>query len=106
MDDWHEYIVGESFFADGEVGVRDASHKTIFYCDGPVKVFDLNADPLEMNDLSETAAGRSVMAKHKTHLKEYLGKVELCEGGAKARPGSADAYSTYLKFYRNIMKEA
>ena len=106
VDDWHEYIVGESFFSKGEVAVRDASHKTIFYCDGPVKVFDLKADPLEMKDLSETAAGKSVMAKHKAHLKEYLGKVELCEKGTTAKDKGGDAYSTYLKFYRNIRKEA
>ena len=105
VDDWHEYIVGESFFAKGEVGVRDASHKTIFYCEGAVKVFDLKADPLEMKDLSATATGKSVMAKHKAHLKEYLGKVELCETGTKAKKSSGDAYSTYLKFYRNIMSE-
>ncbi len=106
VDDWHEYIVGESFFSKGEVGVRDASHKTIFYCDGPVKVFDLKADPLEMKDLSETAAGKSVMSKHKAHLKEYLGKVELCEKEAPPKGKGAGAYSTYLKFYRSIRKEA
>jgi len=46
------------------------------------------------------------MTKHKAHLKEYLGKVDLCETGVTAKGGDSDAYSTYLKFYRNIMKEA
>jgi choline-sulfatase len=77
VGDWREYIVGESFMAEGEVGVRDGQHKTIFYCDGSIKVFDLKTDPLEMDNLVTTPTGKRVVSKHKSHLKDYLGKVVL-----------------------------
>ena len=103
VDKWREYIVGESFLGTGQVGVRDKQHKTIFYCDGPTKVFDLEEDPLEMNDLSATADGKAVMARHKDNLREYLGSIELCERvtGEKAEP-----HNTYLDYYRAVRKEA
>ena len=86
----------------GQVGVRDARHKTIFYCDGPIKVFDLQADPLEMKDLSTAAQGKAVAARHKVHLRDYLGRIELCEQvRSQPRP-----YKTYLDWYRKIKEEA
>jgi arylsulfatase A-like enzyme len=104
VDDWHEYIVGESFLGSGQVGVRDAKHKTIFYCDGPVKVFDLKSDPLEMKDLSETSEGKSVAQKHKKHLRDYLGKVELYE--TEVTNGKHKPYQVYNEFYSKIRKGA
>lgn len=101
IDSWRDYIVGESFLGRGQVGVRDQQHKTIFYCDGETKVFDLKADPLEMSDLAGGAAGRKVMAEHKGHLREYLGSIELCEPDRRA-----GAYETYLNYYRDSRKEA
>jgi choline-sulfatase len=104
VDKWHECIVGESFLGDGQVGVRDPQYKTIFYCDGPVKVFDLKADPLEMKDLSTNAEGKTVMAKHKKHLRQYLSKIELCPPrGAEAKQ---KPYHNYLDYYSKIRKEA
>jgi arylsulfatase A-like enzyme len=105
VDKWHEYIVGESFLGDGQVGVRDAKYKTIFYCDGPVKVFDLKADPLEMKDLSTSTEGKTVMKKHKKHLREYLSKIELCKQ-ARGDEKQQKVYETYLNYYRKIRKEA
>ena len=102
--DWHKYIVGESFLGNGQIGVRDSQHKTIFYCDGPVKVFDLKADPLEMKDMSSSKEGKTVMEKHKKHLRQYLGKIELCPPRgpeAKQKP-----YQNYLDYYAKIRKEA
>jgi arylsulfatase A-like enzyme len=104
VSDWHEYIVGESFLGKGQVGVRDEKHKTIFYCDGPMKVYDLVADPLEMKDLSETPTGKTVVAKHREHLREYLGKVELCEKVPTGKAGAA--FNNYLNYYRNLQKGA
>ena len=104
VDDWHEYIVGESFLWDGQVAVRDAQHKTIFYCDGPIAVFDLKNDPLEMKNLADTPAGKTVVAKHKGHLKDYLSKIELCKEAPGGKGGGI--YKTYLEFYDKIRKEA
>jgi arylsulfatase A-like enzyme len=101
VDKWHEYIVGESFLGTGQVGVRDARHKTIFYCDGPIKVFDLQADPLEMKDLSTSTQGKAVAARHKTHLREYLGRIELCE-----RANGPKSESLYLDWYRKVKEGA
>lgn len=103
VDKWHEYVVGESFLGTGQVGVRDKRHKTIFYCNGPVKLFDLVADPLEMKNLSDTADGKAVMERHSGHLLEYLGRIELCE---KVPDEKATPYNTYLNYYRNLRKRA
>jgi len=104
VDNWHEYIVGESFLGNGQIGVRDDKYKTIFYCDGPVKVFDLKADPLEMKDLSNSIEGKNVAARHKKHLREYLGKIQLCQPRgpvAKQKP-----YHIYLDYYSKLRKGA
>jgi choline-sulfatase len=103
VDQWHEYIVGESFLGAGQVGVRDKQHKTIFYGNGPMKVFDLNADPLEMKDLSATAEGKTVIERHKANLIEYLGRIELCRQVPTDKPGP---YNTYLNYYRTMQKGA
>jgi choline-sulfatase len=103
VEGWREYVVGESFLGAGQVGVRDGNHKTIFYCDGPVKVFDLEADPLEMKDLSAGTAGKAVAARHKTHLREYLDNIELCRRVPEHR---AEPYRTYLDWYGKVKAEA
>ena len=91
-------------FENVALGVRDAKYKTIFYCDGPVKVFDLKTDPLEMEDVSTNSKGKSVMEKHKKHLQEYMGKIELCP--PRGAEGKQKPYRTYLDYYRKIRKEA
>ncbi len=101
VDKWREYIVGESFLGQGQVGVRDGKHKTIFYCDGPIKVFDLQADPLEMKDLSTSIQGKTLAARHKTHLREYLSRIELCE-----RVNGPKPELLYLDWYRKVKEEA
>ena len=103
VEQWHEYIVGESFLFKGQVGVRDKQHKTIFYCDGPVKVFDLVADPLEMKDLSETADGQAVAARHQKYLREYLGRIELYEKVPEEQPMP---FQVYLNYYHSLQKGA
>jgi arylsulfatase A-like enzyme len=102
--DWHDYIVGESFHGK-QVAVRDAQHKTIFYCaTGTAKVFDLKADPLEMKDLASAAAGKAVVKKHEGYLREYLGKVSLCQTLPKGRSG--ESAKACLDFYANVKEGA
>jgi len=103
--DWHEYIVGENWNGEAKIGIRDASHKTIFYGDGgQICIYDLEADPLEMNDLFGTPEGKSVLAKHKKHLRDYLDKIEVYEPSnpSKKHP----AYKVYADWYRKLKKEA
>ena len=102
VDTWHEYIVGESFLGRGQVGIRDARYKTIFYCDGPIKVFDLKADPLEMKDLSTSDAGKTALQRHKQHLREYLDRIELCQ--PRGSQDQQKPYQTYRDFYRTVRK--
>lgn len=103
-NNWREYIVGESFLGKGQVGVRDAKHKTIFYCDGAVKVFNLEADPLEMKDLSTSPKGKAVAKKHKKHLRQYLDRIELCP--SRGPEDKERTYQNYLTFYGEVRKEA
>jgi arylsulfatase A-like enzyme len=102
VDTWRDYIVGESFLGRGQVGVRDATHKTIFYCDDELKVFDLQADPLEMEDLSTRAKGKTVAEKHRQYLRAYLGQIELCH--PRGPQTQLRPYRTYLDYYRTIRK--
>jgi choline-sulfatase len=101
---WREYIVGESFLGNGRVGVRDGKHKTIFACDGPVTVFDLQADPLEMHDLSASAEGKAVATKHKTYLREYLSRIELCP--PRGPKSNQKPYDVYQAWYQKVKEEA
>ncbi|WP_044254198.1 sulfatase [Rhodopirellula sp. SWK7] len=99
--DWHEHIVGENWQGSGKIGIRDATHKTIFYGEGgQVCIFNLEADPLEIEDLFGTAEGETVLAKHTEHLLEYLNKIEIYEP-PKAKPDEV-AYKTYADWYRNL----
>jgi arylsulfatase A-like enzyme len=102
IDDWHDYIVGESFHGQ-QVAVRDAQHKTIFYCNPKMqtKVFDLKADPLEMTNLVDTPAGKAVMANHKNRILDYLDKVELYEP-----PEKKATHELYLTYYNKLREEA
>jgi arylsulfatase A-like enzyme len=100
VDDWREYIVGESFLGGGQVAVRDKQYKTIFYCDGkPAKVYNLKNDPLEMNNLSSMSEGKAVMARHEAFLFEYLNKIEIYEPEQKDRE-----HEVYLKYYNDFKK--
>jgi len=103
VDQWRTYIVGESFLGSGRVGVRDARHKTIFACDGPIKVFDLQADPLEMNDLSASVEGPAVAKQHKEYLREYLTRIELCP--PRGPKGGQRPYQAYQDWYRSVKEE-
>ncbi len=98
VNDWHEYIVGESFLGGGQLAVRDKQYKTIFYCDGkPSKVYDLKNDPLEMNNLTSDDEGKAVKAKHEGFLFEYLSKIDIYEPETKERE-----HEVYLKFYNDF----
>jgi len=100
VNDWRQYIVGESFLGGGQVAVRDKQYKTIFYCDGkPTKVYNLKNDPLEMNNLSSGPDGTAVMARHEEFLFEYLHKIEIYEPEEKDRE-----HEVYLKYYADFKK--
>ncbi|VGO12998.1 Arylsulfatase [Pontiella desulfatans] len=102
--DWHEYIVGENWNGQAKVGIRDAIHKTIFYGDGKqVCIYNLETDPLEMNDLFGTPEGKTVQAKHEKHLLDYLDKIEVYE--PKKVTDKQPSYKLYADWYRDFKKE-
>jgi len=99
---WRDHIVGESVCGQ-QVGVRDERYKTIFYCKGDAeKVFDLKADPLEMNDLAATPNGKSVRARHRKYFLDYLEKIEPYDPGGGADPRN----KVYFDYYNTMRKEA
>lgn len=104
--DWREYVVGEAFNPiTPQVGVRDERYKTIFYAKPQMKtkVFDLEKDPLEMNNLMDTPErGEEVMKKHQKYLCEYTNTVEIYEPMGSAKKG---AHTLYLDFYDHIRQE-
>jgi len=96
---WRDHIVGESF-QKNQVAVRDKRYKTIFYCNNQrTKVFDLQADPLEMNNLVSSTEGEAVRARHKELLGEYLDKIEVYEPQEKDR-----GHRAYLAYYGDFLK--
>ncbi|MCP4311242.1 MAG: sulfatase-like hydrolase/transferase, partial [Bacteroidetes bacterium] len=96
---WRDYIVGESFHGN-QVAVRDQQYKTIFYCNNQAtKVFDMKADPLEMNNLASGSEGKEVRARHRVLLGEYLDKVEVYEPAEKNR-----GHVAYLQYYGDFEK--
>ncbi len=96
---WRDYIVGESFHGN-QVAVRDRQYKTIFYCNNQgTKVFDMKADPLEMNNLATSKVGKEVRERHKVLLGEYLDKVEVYTPQEKHR-----GHLAYLKYYGDFKK--
>jgi len=102
--DWHEYIVGENWQGTGKIGIRDATHKTIFYGEGgQICIYNLESDPLEMKDLFGTPEGKTVLVKHEKHLLEYLDKIEVYEPpkATKKQP----AYKVYADWYRKLEAE-
>jgi choline-sulfatase len=102
---WRDHIVGENWNGMGRIGIRDATHKTIFYGeDGLVCVFDLAADPLEMNDLSVLPEGRAVLAKHKRYLSDYLGQIDIYIPPKPTEQQSA--YKLYHSWYSKLREEA
>jgi arylsulfatase A-like enzyme len=104
VDDWHDYVVGESFHGQ-QVAVRDAQHKTIFYCNPEMqtKVFDLNADPLEMKNLVDTPDGKTIIEKHKKRILTYLDAVEIYEPPGKQKK---ETHERYLNYYKKLREEA
>jgi choline-sulfatase len=103
IDQWRDYVIGESFLGSGQIGVRDKKYKTIHYGDGATKVYDLSTDPLEMKDLAAAEAGQAVIERHNRYLRQYVGKLELCTRVPKDKP---EAYKTYLGWYRRIKEGA
>jgi len=97
VNTWRDHIVGESF-GGSQVAVRDQQYKTIFYCNNKAtKVFDMKADPLEVNNLAANSVGKEVRARHKVLLGEYLDKVELYEPQEKNK-----GHVAYLNYYGNF----
>ena len=101
IDDWHEHIVGENWNGQAKIGIRDAIHKTIFYGDGgQICIYNLETDPLEMNDLFGTPEGKAVLAKHEKHLLDYLNKIEVYE--PKKATEKQPSYKLYTDWYRKL----
>lgn len=104
VNDWHTYIVGESWsgHGGGKVGIRDKQYKSIIYTDGKLKIYDMINDPLETIDLSKSKIGKDVLERHKNYLKEYLNKITLCPPGKKDPKKS---YKIYADFYNKVKTE-
>jgi choline-sulfatase len=97
--EWRDYIVGESFHGS-QVAVRDNQYKTIYYCDNKgTKVFDMKADPLEMNNLASSSVGEKVRKKHKKYLAQYIDKIEVFEPQKQNKH-----HKIYLDYYNNFDK--
>jgi arylsulfatase A-like enzyme len=73
VEDWREYVVTQTFGALEGRMVRTDRHKYVVYDYGDEReqLFDLEADPGELVDRSNTAAYEEVLAEHREHLLEW-----------------------------------
>ncbi len=59
--------------------LRDRRYKYIYHVDAPAQLFDLNADPDELNDLAGAADGatRNILEAYETQLKDMIDPEEV-----------------------------
>lgn len=113
VDDWHTYIVGESWQGNGgaKVGIRDKQYKSIIYVNGKVLVYDMINDPLETKDLANYKTGEKVLKRHKKYLKDYLDKITIYapseekSNSTKKPKKTKKAFKTINEFYNQVKTE-
>ena len=67
--EWRDHVFGET---DHSAGVRNGRYKAIFYPDKPVRMFDLQKDPLEMKNLAESTGHARTRKALEAKLREYV----------------------------------
>ena len=112
---WRDYVVGETLNFERGTAIRDDRYKTTFFIDGTVRVFDMETDPDETNDISAQGLGREVIGRHLAYLRDYLDRIDPHRGPpisfrksaykkhtAEEREKEAAQLTTYLSWYRKV----
>lgn len=113
--EWREYVVGETLNFERGTAIRDGRYKTTFFIDGAVRVFDMDRDPGETEDISAQDIGREVIRNHWQHLRDYVSRIEPYHGRtiafrksaylkctAEEREQEASQLTDYLRWYASI----
>jgi choline-sulfatase len=102
--DWRDHVIGEVPGLRMQAAVRDRRNKTILYPDAPSRVFDMVADPLEMKDIAATDEGKSVEARHRKHMRDYVSKIELAPVPTWGKVSAAQKQTCerYNAWYRRL----
>jgi choline-sulfatase len=113
--EWRDYVVGETLNFERGTAIRDVRYKTTFFIDGAVRVFDMDRDPGETEDISTQDIGKEVTKNHWKHLRDYIHQIEPYHGRtvafrksayikctAEEREQEALQLAGYLQWYTNI----
>jgi choline-sulfatase len=104
---WRDYVVGETSMGRLSVAIRDARYKSIIYQD-ETKLYDMQRDPLETNNLAGDAAHAEVVARHREHFREYMGQIEVypTPSWGQKHWKRGDLYTPYIEWYEKVKAEA
>lgn len=74
FSEYHAHGVSRSFYM-----IRRGQYKYVHYLNGPDQMFDLNADPQELNNLADSSEYQDVCESLESDLREVIDPVEVDE---------------------------
>ena len=102
---WRTYVIGETSIGRLSVAVRDARYKSIIERDN-TRLYDLQNDPLETQDLADDAHCKDIVACHRAHFREYISQIEMYPEPEIDLDSLSNVYREYIDWYLSVLNEA
>ena len=66
----------------------------------------MEADPLEQENISETARGKEIEKMHRELFREYIQSIQVCPEPTwgELKPNQRRHYQNYLAWYESILE--